>query len=159
MFVETAKHTTRVVREYPGQVDDVESVVRLAGLAATNTNLQEESPAAFGFNIDMVYDQDSGEAARTYLGRRLFVRANELNERWTHVGGAGKLFAHEEGWQWTITLEPRLQVAETTKVFLSANLHVPEARMPDDNEMKDMLRRLWRGAHDLIENLDRRDHG
>ena len=158
MFVETGAQRTRVVREYPAHVDDVASVVRLVSHAHKITDLQGAIPSAFGFNIDLVYNQNSGEDARTYLGRRLFSRANDLNEQWSQVGGSGKLFALEGEWLWTITLEPRLQVANTSKVFLSVNLHIPAPRMPDGEEMERLLRTLWARAHDLIEKLDQRDN-
>ena len=158
MFVEASAHRTQVVREYPAHVDDVASVVRLARHAIASTDLQEAAPSSFGFNIDLVYDQNSGQDALSYLGRRLFIRVSELHEKWEDAGGSGKLLVREGGWQWTIRWEPRLQARDTTKVFLGVNLHVSEARMPDDGEMEMMLRELWRRAHGLIENLDGRDH-
>lgn len=159
MFVEASAYRTRAVQEYPAHINDVASVVRLVSHAHAITDLQGAIPSAFGFNIELVYNQNTGEDARTYLGQRLFSHANDLNAQWSHVGGSGKLFALEGALQWTVTLEPRLQAVDTSKVFLSANLHVPEARMPDDRDMTMMLRKLWVGAHDLIGNLDRRGHG
>lgn len=158
MRMEASAHRTRVVREYPSEIDDVGSVVRLARLAIDNTVLQEAVPSSFGFNLEMVYDQDSGESALTYLGGRLFARASDLHERWGQVGGFGRLVVREGTWQWTINLEPRFQAADTTKVFLGANLHVAEPRMPDDGDMEVLLRELWRRVHEVIENLDGRDH-
>ena len=158
MRVEASAHRTRAVREYPAQIDDVASVVRLARQAIASTDLQGAVPSSFGFNMELVYDQDSGEDAFAYLGRRLFARASDLHEKWGHAGGSGKLVVREGIWQWTINLEPRFQAADTTKVFLGANLHVPEPRMPDDGDMEMMLRELWGRAHEVIENLDGRDH-
>ncbi len=158
MLVETSAHRTRAMREYPIHIDDVASVVRLARQAIANTDLQATGPSSFGFNIEPVYNQNSGESAFTYLGQRLFARASDLNEKWGSVGGSGKLVVHEENWRWTISLEPRFQAIDTEKVFLSANLHVPEPRMPDEGEMKAMLERLWVGVHDLIARLDERGH-
>ena len=158
MLMETSAHRTRAMREYPASIDDVDSVVQLTTQAIANTDLQAAVPSSFGFNIELVYNQDSGENAFTYLGQRLFARASDLNEKWGHVGGSGKLVAHEGNWEWTISLEPRFQAADAEKVFLSANLHVPESRMPNAGEMKTMLERLWTGVHDLIAKLDGRDH-
>ena len=158
MRMETSAHRTRVVREYPVQIDDVESVVQLARHAIESTDLQGAVPSSFGFNLELVYDQDSRETALTYLGRRLLVRVGDLHENWGQAGGSGKLVVREGTWQWTINLEPRLQAPDTTKVFLGANLHVPEARMPDDGDMEMLLRQLWGRAHEVIENLDGTDH-
>ena len=157
MRVEASAHRTRVVREYPADIDDVASVVRLARQAIDSTNLQGALPSSFGFNMELVYDQDSGEAALAYLGRRLFVRAGDLHENWGHAGGSGQLVVREGTWQWTFKLEPRFQAADTTKVFLGANLHVPEPRMPDDGDMEMLLRELWGRAHDVMVNLDGKD--
>ena len=158
MLVETSVHRTRAARQYPAHIGDVASVVRLVRHAIASTDMQGAVPSSFGFNMELVYDQDSGQDALSYLGRRLFVRASDLHETWGHADGFGKLLVREGTWQWTITLEPRLQARDTTKVFLGVNLHVPEARMPDGGEMEMLLRELWNRAHGLIENLDGRDH-
>lgn len=158
MLVETSAHRTQLARQYPANIDDVASVVRLVRLAIASRDMHGAVPSSFGFNLELVYDQDSGQDALSYLGRRLFARASDLHETWGQAGGSGKLLVHEGIWQWTIILEPRLQDRETTKVFLGLNLHVPEARMPDDGEMEMLLRELWGRAHGLIENLDGRDH-
>jgi hypothetical protein len=158
MRMEASAHRTRVLREYPADIDDVASVVRLTRQASDSTDLQGAVPSSFGFNLELVYDQDSGEPALAYLGARLFAGASHLHERWGQVGGFGKLVVPEGTWQWTIQLEPRFQAPDTTKVFLGANLHVAEARMPDEGDMEVLLRELWGRVHEVIENLDGRDH-
>ena len=158
MIVETSSVRTRVARQYPANIEDVESVVSLSKHAIASTDLQGTVPSSFGFNMELVYDQDSGQNAHSYLGRRLFSRASDLHEEWGYVGGSGKLLVHEEAWRWTINLDPRFQAADTSKVFLGANLHLSEARIPGDDEMDMLLRELWNRVHGLIENLDGRNH-
>lgn len=158
MFVETTGGRTRVAREYPASIDDVPSVVRLARQAVACTDLQGAVPSSFGFNLELVYDQDSGQNALSYLGGRLFAPPSRLHAPWERAGGSGKLLVREGIRQWTIVLEPRLQVTDTSKVFLGVNLHVAQARMPDDEEMEMLLRELWDRAHGMIENLDGMDH-
>ena len=109
MFVGDLAHRTRAARQYPAHIDDVASVVRLVGHAIASTDLRGAVPSSFGFNMELVYDQDSGQDALSYLGRRLFARVSDLHETWGHAGGSGKLLVREGTWQWTIALEPRLQ--------------------------------------------------
>ena len=70
MVLETSARRTRVKREYPGDMGDGALVVRLLMQAIASSDVQEKEPSAFGFNIQIVYEQDSGEDAISYLGRR-----------------------------------------------------------------------------------------
>lgn len=158
MLVESSVHRTRVVRQYPSHIDCVASVVRLMKHAITCTDTPGVVPSSFGFNLELVYDQDTGQDALSYLGQRLFVGASDLHETWEDAGGSGRLFVREGICEWAVALEPRLQARDTTKVFLGLNLHVPETRVPDDGEMEMLLRKLWGRAQNLIENLDGRNH-
>lgn len=154
MTVETSAARTRIAREYPAGIEDVGLVSRLIAQAIEATDLEGNAPAAFGFNIQIVYDQDSGEPATHYLGRRLFHPAENLRENWVKVGGFGKLIFQEGNRRWTIALEPRMQDPNTTKVFLDVNLHVPEARLPSLDDVDSLLREVWSRAHSLIEAID-----
>lgn len=156
MTLETSPHRTRVVKEYPSAIEDVALVVQLATQAIADTDLQGGAPSAFGFNLQMVYDQDSGENAIRYLGSRLFIPTRDLHEQWGLVGGFGKLLFQEGPRQWTIALEPRLNALNAEKVFLDINLHVSVARLPEASEMEMLMRNLWNQAHDLIETIDGR---
>ena len=155
---ETSAHRTRVVREYPSSVDDLPLLVRRAAQAVSVSDLQGRAPASFGCNIQLVYEQDSGQNATGYLGRRLFIPTADLHEHWGLAGGFGKLLIEEGSWRWTITLEPRFNDSKTTKVFLDINLHVPERRMPDETELETLLGDLWNRAHSLIGIIDGRAH-
>ena len=156
MILETSARRTRIVKEYPSSNDDVTAVVELARKAIDATNLGEDVPSAYGFNIQVVYDQNSGDNAMSYLGQRLFAPTNDLHERWGLVGGFGKLMFQEDQRQWTIALEPRFNDPNTTKVFLDINLHIPEGRLPEEDEMRTLLGELWDRTHALIETIDGR---
>ena len=154
ILVEVSELRSRVTKEYPAAIDDVALVARLAAQAIANTTVQEPVVSAHGFNLSMVYSHESGEDALRYLGRRIFAPPAFVPEGWGSLGGHGKLKFQDDARQWTITLEPRLQAPNTSKVFLDVNLHVPEAGVPQENQMETQLRMLWERAHTLIEGID-----
>ena len=154
LTVEAASARTRVSREYPEDVKDVSLVAQLAKQAIAATDLHGKVPSSYGFNIQMVYDQDSGEDALRYLGRRLFHPEGSLDERWEPSGGFGRMVFREGDWTWRVGLEPRLQATDTTKVYLDLNLNIPEARLPETDDVTALMREQWYRAHALIETID-----
>ena len=154
IVVEVSELRSRVTKEYPAAVDDVALVAKVAAQALASTTVPEPVVSGYGFNFTMVYHDESGEDALRYLGRRIFAPPSFVPEGWSSFGAQGKLRFQDGDRQWTVTLEPRLQVPKTQKVFLDINLHVPEARIPQEDEMETHLRALWEQAHTLIEAID-----
>jgi len=154
MRVETSAIRTRIAKEYPAAIEDLDLLSKLTAEALEATDLGGRSPTAFGFNIKIVYDQESDEPAIHYLGRRLFKSARGICENWSQVGGFGKMIFQEGDKQWTIALEPRMQELHATKVFLDVNLHLQQARLPSRNDLDSLLGELWSQAHSLIETID-----
>lgn len=156
MALETFPDRTRVRREYPDSIDDAASVARLLSQAIANSDIQDRAPSSFGFNMQIVYDQNSGEDAISCLGRRLFVSATGLHEKWSKTGGFGNLVLRDGPRLWRIGFEPRLHAPDTTKVYLGTNMHAAEARLPDEGEVTRLMEELWRRSHDLIDTMDGR---
>ena len=154
ILVEVSALRSRVTKEYPADIDDVALVARVAAQALASATVQEPVVPAHGFNFAMVYSAESGEDALRYLGSRLFAPPAFVPQEWTSLGGQGKLKFQDGARQWTVTLEPRLQVPNTPKVFLDINLHVSEVGVPQEDEMETQLRALWDRAHTLIEAID-----
>ena len=154
ILVKASALRSRVTKEYPADIDDVAFVARAAAQALASSTVQEPVVTAHGFNFAMVYSTKSGEDALRYLGRKIFAPPAFVPQEWTLLGGQGKLKFQDGPRQWTVTLEPRLQVPDTPKVFLDINLHVSEAGIPQEDEMKTQLRALWEQAHTLIEAID-----
>ena len=154
ILVEVSALRSRVTKEYPTSVDDVALVARIAAQALASTTVPEPAVSSHGFNFAMVYSPDPSEDALRYLGRRIFAPPAFLPEGWTTVGGFGKLIFQDGPRQWTVTFEPRLQAPNTSKVFLDVNLHVPEAGVPQKDQMETQLRTLWERVHTLIEAID-----
>lgn len=152
IVVDTSANRSRVTKEYPTAIDDVTSVARIATQVVSCTTGQA-LVTSHGFNISMVYSNESGENAVHYLGRRIFVPSAFLLEGWNSIGGYGKLKFQDEVREWTVTLEPRLH-SDASNVFLDINLHMPVPGLPTEDEMHDNLKELWMRAHALIEAID-----
>ena len=153
MTIETSVMRTRFVKEYPADIDDALSVVRLAQLAIP-TEGDFPVPSAIGFNLNLVYEQDSGESAAHYLATRLFNFRRVLPEPWTLFGGFGNLIFVRDASKWTINIEPRFKDENTPLVFLDMNVHFSAQRYPTNAETTEWLRNVWTRAHALIETID-----
>lgn len=154
ILVETSPSRSQVMIEYPRSIDDAMLITRVAVSAITHTDLKGRQPAAFGLNFQAVYGQSSEETAVRYLGRRVFNNSALLREGWEQVGGQGRLIFKDENKQWTVTLEPRLQDASTTNVFIDVNLHLDEQRFLPEDEMNTLLKTLWIRSHEMIEDVN-----
>ena len=155
--LELSSLRSTISRDYPEEKD----LVRLALVASQAirvSDLTDQSPRAFGFNIELVFNPYADLPAFDYLGARLF-REDLGNEGWTLSGGSGKLiFADNSSIpgnliHWTIALEPRFNDARASRVFLSLNLHHSEERVPTQAEIEDSLKLLWDQAYKFVERL------
>ena len=144
---------TSVQRDYPLQ-DDLSRMADVIGLAIEATDTSETSPRAFGYNIELVFDQTTGKPAIEYLSDRLFRSDLATSLGWEPIGGAGRLFFSDEASRWSLSLEPRFQDEESGRVFLSANRHFDEPRLPRTEEIQEALEDLWDQAHQFIQQLD-----
>ena len=143
---------TVIEREFPAD-DDLERLAKIAGQAWEHTR-SKGTPRAFGYNLELVYDQTSGHAASDYIGQRLFGEGNFAPEGWTLQGGAGRMFFDSEFGRWTIAVEPRFQDESATRVFLNLNLHKAEQRVPGQDEMLQSFKRIWEEASNFVHRLD-----
>ena len=156
LVLETSNHWTRVSVEYPANVEEVSGVARTVVAACDATALEDAIPAAFGFNIEMVYDQDSGETAIQYLGRRLLRPPVGLVEGETRFGGSARIVLPEPESRLSVVVEPRHQSLDTAKVFLAMNQHFEGGRVPSADEMMERMGALWNRAHAFATDLDAR---
>ena len=143
-------------RGYP-PLDGLARLAQVAGFAITGTDLSDQKPRAFGYNAELVYDQDSGLSAFRYLADRLFTSGSFGPEGGQFIGGAGRLIYEGNGKRWTIAIEPRFNDNETTRIFLTLNLHRGEQRLPDEEEINVSLKEAWEQAHSFAERLDARE--
>lgn len=109
---------------------------------------------ALGYNVHLVYQQDSGLSAAEYLSMRIFKGNLPGNEKWTLKGGSAKMAFGNGDRDLNVTIEPRLHDPGTAKVYLGLNLHSTEQRLPDKNEVQYSLEEAWDEAEQFIRHLD-----
>ena len=153
IVVEISPSGSTIAREYPSY-EDLARLAEVAGYAIAKTDFGDQRPRAFGYNIELVYDQDSGLPAVQYLGDRLFAAEISGHEGWQLIGGAGRLIFDEGGKPRNITIEPRFDDRAPTKIFMSLNVHENEQRLPNEDEIRNSLEETWRQAHEFVERLD-----
>ena len=154
--LELSPSRSAINRDYPLR-EDLPRLAEVAGQAISNTSEEEQELRAFGFNIELVFDQDSDIPAFGYLSRRLFDVDGLGSEGWQFIGGAGKLIFNDGGRRWTIGLEPRFGDETESRVFLSINLHKAGQTLPVEDEIRDSLEEVWDKVHDFVQRLDERD--
>ena len=145
-----------VVREYPTE-RDLDRLAQVGGMAISNTDLDGQKLRAYGFNVELVYEPDSGERAIEYLSKRLFMPRLLQNAGCRLFGGAGRLYFEKDGRIWQARLEPRLNDDASTRIFASLNLHrsQDDLCLPTETEISDSLRLIWAEVHNLVDHLDR----
>lgn len=144
-----------IEREYP-TLEELGRLAQVAGFAIAKTNLSGQGLQAFGFNIELVYNQTSGDSALRYLGQRLFAPVFPGNTGQILVGGAGRLIFEDGEGRWTVTVEPRFGDEAETRVFMSLNLHIVSQKFPEEAEVKSSLEKAWHKAHSFVEHLDQK---
>lgn len=142
-----------VQREYPAS-GDLPILAHVAGAAIDNTDLSSQNARAFGYNIQLVFSQDSESLASTYLTTRLFPANYPRNPGWNLRGGSAKLIYEYDGKLWTANIEPRFNDPGTPHVFFSLNMHIGEPRMPDTSAISEHLESLWEAAISLVQRVD-----
>lgn len=142
-----------IAKEYPS----IEDFARLAEITqqAIRFTGDANTPRAFGYNIEMVFDQDTGQPASRYIAERLFDYGHLGKNGWELSGGRGQLIFRDDDGQWTITVEPRFGDEATSRLFLSLNLHKDEQRMPLGEEIKVALEQILQESQDFLNRLDR----
>ena len=146
---------TTVNRDYPSRAD----LSRLADVtwqSLDSTSLEGQQLQAYGFNIEMVLDQDSETSALAYLSRRLFDVEFLGGDEWRFAGGEGRLIFDEGARHWTIALESRHNDHTEPRVFLSVNLHVDDERLPDKLELATALEDFWDEVEAFIQRMDQK---
>ena len=144
-----------ISREYPDN-SDLARLAQVAALAIESTDLGGQSSQAFGYNIEMVFNQDTGQSSVQYLGERLFDYGQLGKEGWDLVGGRGQLIFRNAVGQWTVSVEPRFGEESTSRFFLSLNLHKNEQRLPPEDEITKSLEEIRQEALAFVDRLDKR---
>ena len=149
-------HASRstIEREYPEEVGYAR-LAHAAVRAVESTEMGGRVPQAFGYNMELIFDQQSGQSALQYLGSRLFANHFFDEPRRNLVGGTGTLFSTDTAGRWTTTVEPHLKDPDTSVIFLQINLHKQEQRFPDETEIQTTLARIQKEALDFVSRLEK----
>lgn len=150
---------TSLDKEYPSRENPTGDFARLAEVAQcaiASSVLESERPPAFGYNLEAVFDQDTGQPALHYLGNRLFGSYSPGKAGWSLIGGTGQLIlADSRNRQWTISTRPRANDEREHRVALGLNLHIRDQPLPTAEEIQTSLVEVWHEANDFMEQLDR----
>ena len=153
--LELSPSHSAINRDYPLR-EDLPRLAEVAWQAINNTSTEGQHLQAAGFNIDLVFEQDSEKTAFEYLSQRLFGVEPSTNEGWRFVGGAGRLIFDAGVRQWTISMEPRFNDANESRVFVNANLHIAAQVLPTEKEIEAPFKEIWRAIYDFVQWLDTR---
>lgn len=150
--IESTNDRTTLTRDYP----EMRDIARFAELAqhAISVATSVSEMRGVGYNVELMYDQSSGSSAAVYLGRRLFKGFSQEGG-WTLAGGHGTASFIDGEDTWNCQVEPRLQEADTTKVFLAVNRHRRESNLPSAGEIEQRLQGAWNRAREFALRLDR----
>ena len=143
-----------IERQFP-TFGDLERLADVAGYAIDLTDLQGQTPVAFGFNIELVYRQTEEKPAERYIAERLFFHQRLGIEEWTLVGGGGKLSFEGNDARWNFTVEPRANDPSGQRVYLSLNLHRDRQQVPDREEILVSLQEIWNRSQEFAIQLDK----
>lgn len=139
-----------ISREYPSEQD----LPALASISIATLDFHSKSIEAIGYNVELVFDQDSGRSAERYLGERLFTHKELGSEAWPLWGGSGRMvFGHSQERK-SFTIAPRLDDERTTRVHVTANFHVENGRVPSEVAISESLATIWKDSHRVMELID-----
>lgn len=144
-----------VEMDYP-TLDTLPRLSAVIARALEYSQTTEQAPRAFGYNMELVCQQDSGDVASAYISKRVFTEAR-IHPKWELIGGHGQMrFADEDGRRWQVALAPRFEDESTTRVYLRLNLHIAEQRLPDAEEVLDSMNTCWNHAREFLDYVDAR---
>ena len=153
--VTTRGSRSTILRWYPEEKDLPKSA-EVAALVLAVSGQDVEPIEAVGYNLEIVFEQFSGHPASRYIGERLFDYQSLGDETWPLMGGVGRITFGDPHVNRTFTVEARFGDEQTTRVFVSANLHVAGNRIPTVDQIKQSLDTIWRDTFNLMEQLDQK---
>lgn len=149
--IESARERSVLSREYPIR-EDIARFAEVAqhALAVTDPDSAERGA---GYNVELLYDQDSGVPAAEYLSQRLFKELSQ-EDRWKISRGHGSVSFFDGKDIWNCSVEPRFRDPETTRLYLSVNRHRVDPSPPSKADIEERLKGSWDWAIEFAEKLD-----
>ena len=146
---------TKGYPSFPSLEGDVARICYVTKNAIESSNLEDNTPTAFGFNIQLVAGYDSDEFASSYIGERLFGGWS-IEDDWQIEGGTGQLiFRDDRQRRWSFNIQPRPANDRFTKrIFLATNLHLEEERFPNHEEIESSYNEMLERIETFLKQLD-----
>ena len=146
-----------IIKEYPSVCNpdpDWDRLAEVATLAISCTDPAAKDPRAFGYNLALVMDVNQDETAAIFLGNQILTSRPLGRAGWGLVGGAGSVTFSDGDRRWTFNLQPQpAGDPDSRRITYDVNLHVQDARIPDQREISDTLKEVWTDAKRFIERL------
>lgn len=154
--VELVLHGSRstIAIAYPDE-GGLARLAEVASCAIDLTEIQEGSLRAYGYNMELVFNQDSEEPAIEYIGRRLFANRFIGEQGWAWAGGSGRLVYGNSDEQWAVSIEPRFNEYTESRLFVKSNLHKEGHSMPAELDIRTALQRVRDEASAFARRLDK----
>ena len=145
-----------VTREFPAVSNlkaDAERFAHIVNSAVTVGNVPDGGWHDFGYNAEMVFDQDQSSTAVEFIGERLFKSENIESPGRRFFGGACRLIILDELGQWTYNLEPRFNDLQTPRIFANVNLHSAQRPLPLGTQVTDAILQTVSGVQELMDRI------
>ena len=145
-----------VIREFPLLTSLNEELGRFAEVAeqALSVTGLSEVICDFGYNAEMVFDQDSENTALGFVGNRLLNGSIFSQPGRQLVGGTCRVIVEDDSGQWNYTFEPRAGELQRSRVFVGANLHNNQHPLPNRNAISDSINKIVDNVKGLMSHLD-----
>ena len=157
IFLTLSPSRSSISREYPSLENlqaDLERLSEVSTQAIKGTNLGSQNLVAFGYNAEVIFNQDSGDPAIRYLGGRLFGHSFPRGKPWDLSGGSGQLIFTDGTRRWTFSVRPRSEDERESRVALGLNLHLNQQNLPNKVEIRNSLEEVWTEANEFMKRLD-----
>ena len=151
--LELSRLRSTISRAYPTR-GDLGQLAKAAWQAIHNTSSPISTTLTFGFNVELVVDQDSEGTALGYISERLFDAEALGRNGWQIVGGAGRVIFGDGDRRWTFLMEPRFNDQAESRIFMTVNVERRQQPLPDEDGIKASLAEVWDEAHCFANRLD-----
>ena len=153
-----ARPRSTIVKEFP-ELDSLESELRRfseVAHTALNTSRLTDTQCDFGYNVEMVFDQDAEETALEFIGKRILNYEVLSQSGRELVGGACRFLVNDKAGQWTYIVEPRAGELQRQRVFLGVNLHQEQKALPEQTVISNAISNIVARSKELMHRLDTR---
>ena len=157
--IESDPSRTLINKDYPvhkrhSNETDLPRLVEVIDACMKSGGGEDAEITSFGFNISLVFRQDSGKTAFSYIAEKLFSFQLPGNENHPPLGGSGKIAFQLPEYRSTMTIEPRMNDASTQKVFLEINRHFENRNYPSGHNLLQEFESVWEEAESIVARID-----